>query len=202
MAARLIIFLMGFYGSNFKLFRNCPVMENVESNALALKILVDYSGSMSGISIEQAKKGLQKIVTLLSPRDRISYRCFGNDVRHGDKAMLVGQAPGCAIIGMKRNAPVIFPGAYSYPRVIGPDTCCKLAARAFCHKSYRFSSAGNHPAMRTPLKSFSRKSRSFHTGRHLLPPAWRRHPYGSPVALAQSSLSLRPRLMKIWNGKT
>lgn len=66
----------------------CPAMENVDTNALALKILVDCSGSMSGASIEQAKKGLKKILTLLSPRDRVSYSCFGNDVRHAEKVMV------------------------------------------------------------------------------------------------------------------
>lgn len=66
----------------------CPAMENVDSNELALKILVDCSGSMNGISIEQAKKGLKKILTLLSPRDRVSFSCFGSDVRHAEKTMV------------------------------------------------------------------------------------------------------------------
>lgn len=66
----------------------CPRMEQVDKNPLALKILVDCSGSMSGKSIAQAQKGLQKILSLLSPQDYVSYSRFGSDVEHMSKVML------------------------------------------------------------------------------------------------------------------
>lgn len=49
---------------------------------IALKILVDCSGSMHGSSITQAGKGLQKILSLLSSEDYVSYSKFGSSVKH------------------------------------------------------------------------------------------------------------------------
>lgn len=66
----------------------CPHMDNVEDNPLGLKILVDCSGSMSGTSIDEARKGLQKILDLLTPKDSASFSRFGNDVMHSTMAML------------------------------------------------------------------------------------------------------------------
>lgn len=66
----------------------CPKMENVDANPLGLKILVDCSGSMSGMSIKQAQKGLQNILKLLSENDYASYSKFGSDVEHLTKSML------------------------------------------------------------------------------------------------------------------
>lgn len=54
---------------------------------VALKVLVDCSGSMDGDSMSQAQKGLGHLLALLKPEDYISYSCFGSDVRHVDKAM-------------------------------------------------------------------------------------------------------------------
>ena len=66
----------------------CPRMDNVDESPLALKILVDCSGSMSGMSIGQARKGLQNIMKILSPKDQVSYSRFGDDVEHLTRTML------------------------------------------------------------------------------------------------------------------
>lgn len=59
-----------------------------EDLPIALKLLIDCSGSMSGSSIAQAGRGLQKILSLLSPRDYVSYSKFGSDVKHMSRKML------------------------------------------------------------------------------------------------------------------
>lgn len=55
---------------------------------ISIKILVDCSGSMSGSSIAQAGRGLQKILALLSPEDFASYSKFGSSVKHMTPEML------------------------------------------------------------------------------------------------------------------
>lgn len=60
----------------------------MDEDPLALKILVDCSGSMMGMSIEQAQKGLRKILSLLSPHDHVSYSRFGSCVQHLSNVML------------------------------------------------------------------------------------------------------------------
>lgn len=55
---------------------------------IAVKVLVDCSGSMSGERIEQARKGLRQIVALLNPEDHMSYSRFGSEVAHMTKTML------------------------------------------------------------------------------------------------------------------
>lgn len=57
-----------------------PSMSAEALAPLNLKILVDCSGSMNGGRIEQAKKGLNKILNLLQPEDRVSYTRFGSKV--------------------------------------------------------------------------------------------------------------------------
>lgn len=47
---------------------------------LALKLLVDCSGSMAGDSITAARRALQRILTALTPADRFSLTRFGSDV--------------------------------------------------------------------------------------------------------------------------
>lgn len=59
-----------------------PQFSEEESAPLALKILVDCSGSMSGMSASQAKKGLQRISSLLREDDYVSYSKFGSNVKH------------------------------------------------------------------------------------------------------------------------
>jgi Ca-activated chloride channel family protein len=50
--------------------------------ALALKLVVDCSGSMAGDSIAQAKAALAEILGLLEPRDRFDLTVFGSHFRH------------------------------------------------------------------------------------------------------------------------
>lgn len=66
----------------------CPRMENIDGSPVGIKILVDCSGSMRGISRGQAVKGLKKILTLLTPEDFVSYSRFGSKVEHFTSSML------------------------------------------------------------------------------------------------------------------
>lgn len=59
-----------------------PQMQRDNISPLGLKILVDCSGSMSGESIGQARKGLQKVLSLLNPEDMVSFSRFGSNVEH------------------------------------------------------------------------------------------------------------------------
>ncbi|HBK43608.1 MULTISPECIES: VIT and VWA domain-containing protein [unclassified Polynucleobacter] len=49
---------------------------------VALKILVDCSGSMNGDSIESAKEALHQVLISLNPDDQLSYSQFGDTVEH------------------------------------------------------------------------------------------------------------------------
>ena len=60
----------------------CPKLPAQASKPLALKILVDCSGSMQGESIEQAQEALHELSLRLSPDDAISYSKFGSTVEH------------------------------------------------------------------------------------------------------------------------
>lgn len=60
----------------------CPKLPAQASKPLALKILVDCSGSMQGESIEQAQEALHELSLRLSPEDAISYSKFGSTVEH------------------------------------------------------------------------------------------------------------------------
>ena len=57
-----------------------PSLPEDEFTPIALKILVDCSGSMSGDRISQARVGLKKVLSELGGRDFVSYSRFGNDV--------------------------------------------------------------------------------------------------------------------------
>lgn len=65
-----------------------PHLPPQKTAPIAVKVLVDCSGSMSGERIEQARKGLRQIVALLNPEDHVSYSRFGSEVTHMTKAML------------------------------------------------------------------------------------------------------------------
>lgn len=56
----------------------CPRLPAQEMVPLSLKILVDCSGSMTGDSIEQARRALHEVGQWLEPADRIAYFRFGN----------------------------------------------------------------------------------------------------------------------------
>lgn len=60
----------------------CPSLPEKEPAPLALKILVDCSGSMQGDSIEQAQEAMHELILRLSDRDMLSYSRFGDDVVH------------------------------------------------------------------------------------------------------------------------
>lgn len=65
-----------------------PHLPPQKTAPLAVKVLVDCSGSMSGERIEQARKGLRQVVALLNPDDHMSYSRFGSEVAHMTKTML------------------------------------------------------------------------------------------------------------------
>lgn len=60
----------------------CPKLPQQVAKPLALKILVDCSGSMAGESIEQAQEALHELSLRLSQEDAISYSKFGSTVVH------------------------------------------------------------------------------------------------------------------------
>lgn len=61
----------------------CPdTAQLAKPQPLALKILVDCSGSMGGDSIEAAKAALHQVMAEMDEQDWISYSRFGNDVQH------------------------------------------------------------------------------------------------------------------------
>ncbi len=59
-----------------------PEMPEMKSSPLGVKILVDCSGSMSGSSIQEAQRGLGRILSLLTSEDLVSYSRFGSNVEH------------------------------------------------------------------------------------------------------------------------
>lgn len=64
-----------------------PAMPDMRPSAIGLKILVDCSGSMSGSSIAEAKKGLGKVLDLLEERDCLSYSRFGSGCKHSTRKL-------------------------------------------------------------------------------------------------------------------
>ncbi len=63
----------------------CPSLPKRDGSApspIALKILVDCSGSMQGDSIDQAKRALHEVAQCLEPTDFVSYSRFGSRVAH------------------------------------------------------------------------------------------------------------------------
>jgi Ca-activated chloride channel family protein len=59
----------------------CPRRPARPESPLALKILVDCSGSMSGDSIQQARAALRALVSRLQSQDRFTYSRFGSEPR-------------------------------------------------------------------------------------------------------------------------
>ena len=59
-----------------------PPDETREENPLALKVLIDCSGSMAGTSIVQARKATLAILDALRPTDSFNVTLFGNECKH------------------------------------------------------------------------------------------------------------------------
>jgi Ca-activated chloride channel family protein len=64
-----------------------PALPEHHSLPVAVKLLVDCSGSMGGDSIQAARRALQGIVQGLKPGDRFSLSRFGGHVEHRGKAL-------------------------------------------------------------------------------------------------------------------
>lgn len=67
-----------------------PRLPTRETQPVAMKILVDCSGSMNGDSIQAARSALQRILEGLGETDRFSLSRFGDKVEHRSKAMWKG----------------------------------------------------------------------------------------------------------------
>lgn len=65
----------------------CPRIPLQGDSSIAVKILVDCSGSMDGDSIEAAKRALQVIVQQLQKGDRFSLSRFGSTVEHRSRGL-------------------------------------------------------------------------------------------------------------------
>ena len=59
-----------------------PQNQKAEEQALALKIVIDCSGSMAGTSIAQARKASLEILNLLRPKDYFNVTLFGDSHVH------------------------------------------------------------------------------------------------------------------------
>jgi Ca-activated chloride channel family protein len=64
-----------------------PTWGSSTSAPIALKVLVDCSGSMNGDSIEAARRALHRVVDGLSETDRFSLSRFGSHVEHRSKSL-------------------------------------------------------------------------------------------------------------------
>lgn len=64
-----------------------PRLQTSRSEPVAMKVLVDCSGSMAGDSIQSARSALQHILASLKPEDRFSLSRFGTLVEHRSKAL-------------------------------------------------------------------------------------------------------------------
>lgn len=65
----------------------CPCIPAQGTTFIAVKILVDCSGSMAGDSIEAAKRSLQVIVGQFEKGDRFSLSRFGSSVEHRSRGL-------------------------------------------------------------------------------------------------------------------
>lgn len=64
-----------------------PRLPRHQALPVAMKILVDCSGSMNGDSIQAARSALQRILDGLGENDRFSLSRFGDTVKHRSRAM-------------------------------------------------------------------------------------------------------------------
>ena len=60
-----------------------PPQSSVESDAaVSIVLLIDCSGSMAGLSMQQTQAGLTALLTGLKDNSEVSLMCFGSDVMH------------------------------------------------------------------------------------------------------------------------
>jgi len=64
-----------------------PQVEGVGAQPIAVKVLLDCSGSMAGESIEAAKRALTELVQVLNFEDRYSLSKFGSTYEHRSRGM-------------------------------------------------------------------------------------------------------------------
>jgi len=60
----------------------CPALGAPQRESVALKILVDCSGSMAGDSIDAARRAIARVLAELQPADRFTYSRFGSEAVH------------------------------------------------------------------------------------------------------------------------
>ena len=65
----------------------CPQLAPAGDPAIAVKVLVDCSGSMGGDSIDAARRALREIVAQLGDGDRFSLSRFGSTVEHRSRGL-------------------------------------------------------------------------------------------------------------------
>ncbi len=65
-----------------------PQAEGSEGKSLAIKVVIDCSGSMAGISIGQARKAALEIINQLRPQDRFNVTLFGSTYNHLFRTMV------------------------------------------------------------------------------------------------------------------
>jgi Ca-activated chloride channel family protein len=71
----------------------CPAASaQPPAKSLAMKILVDCSGSMNGSSMESARKALHEVLKHLEPDDRFTYSKFGDTVFHESDVLTTATA--------------------------------------------------------------------------------------------------------------
>ena len=64
------------------LLASMPIPDAPLRDGIALKLLVDCSGSMGGDSMESARRALNGIASSLTPADAVSFTRFGSTVQH------------------------------------------------------------------------------------------------------------------------
>lgn len=65
-----------------------PPQLETESQPISLKVVIDCSGSMGGISIQQARKAALEILNQLRPTDKFNFTLFGSKFEHFFKGMV------------------------------------------------------------------------------------------------------------------
>jgi len=69
-----------------------PPVQAAEAKPLALKVVIDCSGSMAGTGIAQARKAALEILNQLRPTDRFNVTLFGSDCQHFFSALVPANA--------------------------------------------------------------------------------------------------------------